>query len=72
MSEAARKVAVEKFSMDRMLDDYENLFEEKDDRGELPRRGMLGWFKEAITEVIKKGVDRKWLMKRAREFLNKK
>lgn len=68
ISDAAQKAALEKYSMGRMLNEYEEIFREKDDRGELPRRSKIGWYKETIAEVMKKGVDHKWLVKRAQEL----
>src|SRR5208337_306635 len=39
MSEAARESAVQRYSAERMLDAYEVLFDEDDDRERMPRRG---------------------------------
>jgi glycosyltransferase involved in cell wall biosynthesis len=66
MSEAARETAIRKYSVDKMLDSYETLFAEDDDRENLPRRGTAGWFSEAIREKINNGLDRRWLFERTK------
>ena len=67
-SAAAQKTARERYSLERMLDEYEKLFEEEDDREHLPCRSTLGWFKETSVEVMKKGVNSKWVFKRVKEI----
>ncbi len=57
MSRAARVAAEEKYSMARMLDAYESLFGEEDDRELTPCRGTLGWLRETIGEVTKRDID---------------
>jgi len=68
MSAAARETAVHKYSAERMIDSYEALFAEADDRAAIPCRGTFGWISEVIGEVIKREIDRKWLMRRALEL----
>ena len=68
MSEAARESAVQRYSVERMLDAYEVLFDEDDDRERMPRRGTIGWIREMIGEVIDRGIDRQWLVNRAKEI----
>lgn len=68
MSAAARAVASEKYSADRMLDAYEKLFAEDDDRMAMPRRNTFGWIAETIGEKVKTGMSRQWLLDRAKEI----
>ncbi len=68
MSEAAREYAVHRYPAERMLDAYEALFNEDDDRERMLLRGTMGWIMEMISEVIRKGVDRQWLFNRAKEI----
>jgi glycosyltransferase involved in cell wall biosynthesis len=68
MSIAARIAVAERFSEKRMVDSYEALFAEDDDRERLLRRGGLGWVVETIGEIINRGIDRKWLVRRALEL----
>jgi hypothetical protein len=51
-----------------MIDAYEGLFAEDDDRGEIPCRGTLGWIIETIGELLNRRVDRKWLARRAMDL----
>jgi len=67
MSEAARETALRKYSADRMIDVYEALFAEDDDRERAPCRGTLGWGIEMLGEVISRGIDRKWLISKVLE-----
>ena len=68
MSNAARETAASRYSSKKMLDAYEALFAEEDDRERIPCRGSLGWFGETIGEKIKQGIDRQWLSNRAKEI----
>ena len=68
MSAAARETAVRRYSAERMIDAYEGLFAEDDDREKILCRGTLGWIIETMGEVINRGIDRKWLVRRALEL----
>jgi glycosyltransferase involved in cell wall biosynthesis len=68
MSDAARAVATERYSVGRMLDDYESLFAEADDREHMAHANTFRWIKETFVEVMKHGVDRKWFFNRAKEI----
>jgi len=57
MQKAAQKVAQERFSLQRMINDYELLFAEEDDRPALPKRGMGGWAYETVGEMVRKNPD---------------
>jgi glycosyltransferase involved in cell wall biosynthesis len=70
MSEAARTTAVAGYSTGKMIDAYQSLFEEDDDREDMPRCGALGWVRETMGELMKKGIKLKWLIDRAREIGN--
>jgi len=69
MSGAARQTAVRRFSVDRMLDNYEKVFYSKDDRGSLPQRQTAGWVSELAVEMMRKGFNTKWFVRRLQEFL---
>ena len=71
MSLAASSIAGAKYAHKRMIDDYEKLFAERDDRKILKRKGMIGWYAEAINEVIKERVNGRWLMRRAKGIFSK-
>ena len=64
MSEAARETAAHRYSSQKMLDAYETLFGEDDNRQNIPCKGTVGWMMEAIQEVMKKGIDRTWISNR--------
>jgi len=66
MSEAARETAVSRYSTEKMLDAYEKLFAEEDDRVTMPCRSTIGWVTETIGEKVKKGIGRRWLLNRAK------
>lgn len=68
MSDAAITTATERYSATRMIDAYESLFFEADDRKNVTQPAVLGWIRETIGEVMKQGVDRKWLFNRAMEI----
>ena len=55
MSLSARKVAVEKFSLQTMVDRYEALFVEPDDRNRKGKSGVPGWYVEAGLQFLRKG-----------------
>jgi glycosyltransferase involved in cell wall biosynthesis len=57
MMHAAQKAAQEKFSLQRMIDDYERLFAEEDDRPTLPKRGIAWWSLEVLREMVRKNPD---------------
>jgi glycosyltransferase involved in cell wall biosynthesis len=57
MMHAAQKAAQEKFSIQRMIDDYERLFAENDDRPTLPKRGVARWSLEVLREMVRKNPD---------------
>lgn len=67
MSDAAITTATERYSATGMIDAYESLFLEADDREYVTHLGVLGWMRETIGEVMKQGVDRKWLVNRIME-----
>jgi glycosyltransferase involved in cell wall biosynthesis len=69
MSKMAREKAVKSFSLARMLDSYEVLFNQSDDRRIMPKRRALGWMGEVSREILRKRVDRTWLINRMREFV---
>ena len=54
MSLSARKVAVEKFSLETMVDRYEALFVEPDDRNRKGKSGVPGWYVEAGLQLGRK------------------
>jgi glycosyltransferase involved in cell wall biosynthesis len=68
MSASGRATAVQRYSAEKMLDRYEALFSEDDDRREITSRSAFGWLNEAFGEVLRRGVDRRWLMNRALEI----
>lgn len=57
MKHAAQKAAREKFSLRRMIDDYERMFDEEGDRPILPRRSIFGWLLEVLREMTRKKPD---------------
>jgi glycosyltransferase involved in cell wall biosynthesis len=57
MKQSAQKTAQEKFTLQRMISDYERLFEEEDDRPALPKRGIAGWTFETLREILQKNPD---------------
>lgn len=57
MKHAAEKAAREKFSLQRMIDDYERLFAEEDNRPILPKRRIAGWSLEVLREMKRKNPD---------------
>ena len=54
---AARKTAQDKFSLQRMIADYEQLFNENDNRAAHSKRGIAGWTYEVLRELLKKDPD---------------
>jgi glycosyltransferase involved in cell wall biosynthesis len=68
MSASARETAVQRYSAEKMLDGYEALFAENDDREKISSPSTLGWLNETFREVLKRGVDRRWLINRALEL----
>ncbi len=68
MSAAARETAVCRYSVERMIDAYEGLFAENDDREKIPYRGTMGWIIETMGEIINRGIDRKWLVRRTTDL----
>jgi glycosyltransferase involved in cell wall biosynthesis len=68
MSKAARETAMDRYSAATMLDAYEKLFAEDDDKMAMPRRGTFGWIAETIGEKVKTGMSRQWLLDRAKEI----
>jgi glycosyltransferase involved in cell wall biosynthesis len=63
MAEAARKTAVSRYSAEIMLDAYEALFAEEDDRQERKKSNRAGWFTELLTEVLRTSTYRDLLKK---------
>ena len=72
ISEAARAAASDKYSTDRMLDAYEKLFAEPDDRMAMPRRSTFGWIVETFADKVKTGIDRQWLFNRGKELWDRR
>jgi glycosyltransferase involved in cell wall biosynthesis len=68
MSKTAREAAVHRYSAERMLDAYEALFAEGDDRERMPRQRTFGWIAETIGEKVRNGIDRQWIVNRAKEI----
>ena len=66
---AGRADAELRFSTGRMLDAYEALFAQGDDRGRLRVRSMTGWAAESVREVLGRGLDARWLARRVREIV---
>lgn len=64
---AGLEAAELRFSTRRMLDGYEAFFAEDDDRGRLRLRSMTGWAAESSREVLRNGVDARWIGRRVRE-----
>ena len=54
MSLNARKAAVEKFSLETMIDRYEALFVEPDDGNRKGKSGVPGWYVEAGFQFLRK------------------
>ncbi len=67
LSFASQTAARERFSEKRMLDSYEALFAEDDDRRSVHPRGKVGWIKETVDEIMHHGIDAKWLVRRVAE-----
>jgi glycosyltransferase involved in cell wall biosynthesis len=57
MSQAAANRALERFTLSRMVEEYEMLFAEEDRRTSKPVSGNLAWGLETIFEMLKKGPD---------------
>lgn len=53
MSETAKKAAVLRYSVEKMLDAYEALFTEEDDRQKRKQSNKVGWFAELLPEVLR-------------------
>lgn len=54
MSQKARAVAADRFSLASMIDRYEELFKEQDDRQSTRRRSRSGWYTEAAIQYLRK------------------
>ena len=54
MSLKARKRAYDTFSLEQMLDGYERLFAEPDDRPSIKRKGRSGWYSAAAYQYLRK------------------
>jgi len=59
MRTEANDYALKQFSQKRMLDSYENLFSEEDDRTTVEQKNRFGWMGETLSEVIRRDVDGK-------------
>ena len=57
MKAAASDRARQQFSRGQMLESYEKLFAENDDRRTLRRRSTVGWMYETLSELMRKDVD---------------
>lgn len=68
MSMAARETAVRRYSAERMINSYESLFAEADDREETNGQWTPGWIIETIREVIDRRIDRKWFVRRVKDL----
>lgn len=54
MSQKARAVAADRFSLDSMIDHYEELFGEPDDRQNTRKSPRPGWYAEAAIQFLRK------------------
>lgn len=54
MSQKARAVAADRFSLDSMIDRYEELFGEPDDRQNTRKSPRPGWYAEAAIQFLRK------------------
>lgn len=54
MSQKARTVAADRFSLASMMDHYEGLFKEPDDRQITRKRSRPGWYAEAVIQFMRK------------------
>jgi len=57
MSESSRSIAVNKYSQEKMLNSYEELFLEEDKREQIQCSGPLDWLKETSCEIIRRYTD---------------
>ncbi|MFZ2406830.1 MAG: hypothetical protein WAW41_16975, partial [Methylobacter sp.] len=64
MRQAAQKAAQEKFTLQRMINDYEQLFAEEDNWFALAQRNIAGWSLEVLRELIHKNPDGTFRFKR--------
>ncbi len=53
VAECASREGKERFSLKRMIDDYERLFSEEDDRPKHKQGNKTGWFLELLPEVFR-------------------
>lgn len=53
MSNAARETAVSMYSSETMIDAYETLFAEEDDRQKSKHKNKVGWLAELLPEVLR-------------------
>lgn len=53
MAETSRETAISRYSAEIMLDAYEALFAEEDDRQEREQSNRAGWFTELLMEVLR-------------------
>jgi len=54
MSQKTRAVALDRFSLASMMDHYERLFKEPDDRQITRKRSRPGWYAEAVIQFMRK------------------
>ena len=69
MSDKTVFSAAKDYSASRMIDDYELLFAEDDDRDHISPKNGFGWLSETIGVILKHGVDWKWIKNRIPEIL---
>lgn len=55
LSETATREAERRFSLNRMIGDYEQMFQEEDDRPRRMQRSKTGWLTELVPEVVRSG-----------------
>ena len=68
MSRAAAAEGAARFGLEKMLDRYERLFAEGDDRGAPGKAHLPGWIAECAVEAVRRGVDRGWMKRRLAEL----
>ena len=54
MSQKARAVAVDRFSLDNMIASYEELFRQRDERQNARKRSRPAWYAEAVIQYLRK------------------
>jgi hypothetical protein len=62
MSSNAVADAQNRFSLLHMIEEYEKIFSEDDDRTSVGQRGKVGWLIETASEIIKKKQNKRKLL----------